>query len=331
MNVLGQDAKVAGRFIKNCYLLSDKEYNHLFFNDPKSLFAGFNNVRIHRNLKNAASYDIYHPTDSDAHLLRGLPPDKKMVFTIHDMIPEKQIAGTKPWPEKLNFARRADKIIAVSENTKRDIVDIFGIESSKIEVVYHGSSLQLTQVQKPKIPLPQRYLLFVGGRGGYKNFDAFIDATAPIIRKDSDLFVVCAGGKSFSDRELQRLKELDIRDNVISIVGISDDELSYIYANSIAFIFPSLYEGFGIPILEAWACNAPVLLSNASCFPEIAGDAALYFDPNNPSSIAETIDTILTNFSLRKDIIQRGTKRLELFSWDKTVKQTLAIYQFLMS
>jgi glycosyltransferase involved in cell wall biosynthesis len=331
MNLLGQEARVAGLFIKNRYLLSDKKYGHLMFNDTKSLFAGLNNIRLHRHLTNVTSYDIYHPTDSYAHLLRGLPPDKKMVFTIHDMITEKQVAGAKPWPEKLNFARKADKIIAVSENTKRDIIDIFGIESNKIEVVYHGSSLQLTKAQKPKRPLPQRYLLFVGGRGGYKNFDAFISATAPIIRKDRDLFVVCAGGKSFSGKELHRLKELNISDHVISVVGMSDNELSYIYANSIAFIFPSLYEGFGIPILEAWACNTPVLLSNASCFPEIAGDAALYFDPNNPSSITEIINTILVNVSLQKDIIQRGTKRLELFSWNKTVKQTLAIYQSLIS
>ena len=143
----------------------------------------------------------------------------------------------------------------------------------------------------------------------------FIEAFSLLTQKDSKLYLICTGNK-FSQDEEDKLSKLHIKNKTLQI-NASDKELSELYTRASLFVFPSLYEGFGIPILEAYACHCPIAISNTSCFPEIAGDAAIYFDPYSVKDIANTIEAIIYNPQKANELIQKGIKRLELYSWEK--------------
>jgi len=323
----GHQPFIAGKFIKNHYLLSNKLQHQCFISDTKAIFSGLNSIIIKSYLRKSNKFDIFHPTDTREYLLKSLPKNKPMVFTIHDMIPE-LLDNIDPFAtSKYKFAQRASKIIAVSENTKNDIINIFNIPSEKIDVIYHGSSLFPDPKKHSNLKIPHKYLLFLGGRSRYKNFDFFVQAISPLLNSNKNLSLVCAGGKPFTEVEKSHIKELSIENQVICYTQLSDSELAFLYTNSLAFIFPSIYEGFGIPILEAWACKTPVLLSQASCFPEIASDGALYFNPQSISSIQETINSVISNDELRTNLINIGLQNLKNFNWNKTVNQTIQTYQ----
>ncbi|MCB0749750.1 MAG: glycosyltransferase family 4 protein, partial [Ignavibacteriae bacterium] len=174
--------------------------------------------------------------------------------------------------------------------------------------------------------LPQKYLLYVGSRKAYKNFGNFLVASKTILNEFDDIFIVCAGGGKFSKEEQYKINELGLT-NKVKHFSITDQTLQYFYSNALAFIFPSLYEGFGIPILEAFASECPVLLSNTSSFPEVAGNAGLYFEPENIESIQEAIKKIITKEELRKELVSAGSTKLKEYSWEKTATQTKLIYE----
>jgi glycosyltransferase involved in cell wall biosynthesis len=169
-------------------------------------------------------------------------------------------------------------------------------------------------------------LLYVGTRSGYKNFRAFVGAIAPLLKADADLVVLCVGGGAFNTSERKFFSELRIFDRLTQVEA-SDPELASLYHSARAFVFPSLYEGFGIPILEAFSCGCPCVLSRASCFPEIAGDAALYFDVDDEDSMTELIRKALYDESVRNELVTRGLQRHKMFSWQKTAKETLDVYR----
>jgi glycosyltransferase involved in cell wall biosynthesis len=321
------EVKMAGRFVKNKYLWSDKELKKDFVYDPFAIFTKLNRRIVKKTIK-GADYDLIHPTDFVYFDMEDIPKDKKVVFTIHDMIYEKQLQ--KHILQKLDFARRADKLIAVSQATKNDIVKIYGIEPEKISVIYHGSSLNLNQAAAVNhIPrkIPENFMLYVGNRDGYKNFNGFVAGVAPLIRKNGDLYLVCVGKNNFSESEVLLLKNLGVFSKTLCYSKISDNQLAYFYSKSKAFIFPSLMEGFGIPILEAWACRTPVILSSTTCFHEIAAEGGLYFDPCDSDSIYESVSKVLSDKSLRNELIKIGEKRLNSFSWKNTVEQTIKLYE----
>jgi glycosyltransferase involved in cell wall biosynthesis len=325
---LGHDARIAGLFVKNRYLLSDSQYGKSFISDPTASFAAFNKWILKSRLKKMPPNGIFHPANSYKYLYPEIPGIKNKVFTIHDMIVEKQNTGTNA--DKLRYAGLASKIIAVSETTKKDIVALWGISPDKIEVIYHGSSLTLRSAKRPAKPVPRDYLLYVGDRGGHKNFTTFVQAVAPLIKKDENPYLVCAGSRTFSQDEIQLIKQAGIEKKVLSFVRPNDNELAFLYSKSSAFIFPSLYEGFGIPVLEAWSCGAPVVLSNSECFNEVASEAGYYFTPDSQESIRDAVERVLTDKVLRKDLVEKGTKRLSLFSWEKTAQQTAELYKSLL-
>lgn len=325
---LGCDARIAGLFVKNQYLLSDKQSGKPFIYDPTASFALFNKLILKRALKRTDSNTVFHPANPYKHILAEITKVKNVVFTIHDMIVEKQNKdfGT----EKRLYARQASKIIAVSEATKKDIVTLWDISPDKIEIIYHGSSLNPQQAEKPAKSLPEDFLLYVGDRGGHKNFAAFIRAIVGLLKKHSGLYLVCAGKRAFSQEEIQRIKELKIEKKVLFFVRPNDNELAYLYSKAKVFVFPSLNEGFGIPILEAWTCKTPVILSNNSCFNEIAAEAGYYFDPLSVESMQETIEKVLSDKDLQKELVRKGTDRLTLFSWERAVAQTHNLYESLL-
>ena len=175
-----------------------------------------------------------------------------------------------------------------------------------------------------KNPLGRRYVLFVGYRGWYKNFLRFVRAMRPILEKDNDLCVLCVGGGAFTAEELVEIGGMSSR---YFQRALDDDSLAQAYANAECFVFPSEYEGFGIPLLEAFACSCPVLSSNISSLPEVAGDAAEYFSPFSVSEMSAKILRVMEDDLLREKLRLAGRERLKFFDWDKTARETLECYR----
>jgi glycosyltransferase involved in cell wall biosynthesis len=273
-------------------------------------------------------FDIFHATYYDTYYL-SLPRKKPLVITCHDLIHEKFLQfDKKTIANKKATLQSADKVIAVSENTKRDLQEYYSVPSEKIQVIYSASSLALNNVQQYTRPLTTRdYFLYVGNRNAYKNFKLFITAIAPALTK-YDLEVICAGGGPFDKDELTVLKKFNLL-NRVKQAPATDTLLIGLYLNAIALFYPSLYEGFGIPILEAMACNCAVATSNISSIPEVAGEAALYFDPSSPDSMLYAAETLL-NGSIRSDLKIKGLEQVRKFSWDKTTSETYLVYQDLL-
>lgn len=308
---------------------------------PFSFFLGYlktNMMFSHINRLNSAykllrqDFDVFHPTYFKDYFLPFLGK-KPFVITHHDVIPEKfptQYASLDGFdkPQKQKILDKAAKIIAVSENTKQDLLEIFNIAPEKIEVIYHSTHFS-TYKTTPGFDFvtPQKYLLYIGNRENYKNFDFFVKSIAPILRKDKELCLVCGGNGSFSEMEQNLFAQLKVSDKIIHQEIANDDVLYRLYQKAVGFVYPSLYEGFGIPILEAFACGCPVVLSNCSCFPEVAQDAALYFKPDDEEHILYQVEQLLNNTELRLDLIKKGYQRLKDFSPEITAKKTLEVYK----
>ena len=265
--------------------------------------------------------DIIHPTYYDTWSTEKT--DKPIVITVYDMVHEIFPQFFSQFPDKKPLIEHSSKIIAISQNTKNDILRFYPhINPDKISVVYLGTSWEISG-NIPLIPAEPPYVLFTGDRGGYKNFSNFISAVAPLLLK-YDLKLKCSGSP-LKNTQIDLLKQHKIFDRT-SAQFANEDELKKLYANALCFVFPSLYEGFGIPILEAFACGCPLALSDASCFPEIADNAGIYFDPNSIENMREKIDNIISSETLRKDLISKGYERLTNFSWQKCAEQTAKEY-----
>lgn len=274
-------------------------------------------------------YDLLHPTYYNPYFLHDIG-NKPFIITIHDMTyeiyPNEFEAKNKTSEEKKLLANKATKIITVSENTKNDVIKYYNIDAEKIFVTHLASSIKYKSNNTLKIKLPQKYFLFVGNRTAYKNFSTFIKAFSLIHKEFNDIHLVCAGGGNFSKKEKNFFREFKLFDKV-SYFQINDEKLGFLYSKAIGFVFPSLYEGFGIPILEAFECKCPVLTSNVSSLPEIAGNSALYFDPKSESSIKNEMIKVLTNKELRKSLINAGSQKVKEYSWKKTASETKTIYE----
>jgi len=276
-------------------------------------------------------YDIFHPTYYDPYFLDFLS-NKPFVLTIHDMIheiyPEMFPLKDETSKRKKLLAQKATKIIAVSENTKKDIIRFFSIDTNKIEVIYHGTPFDMngSSDNKVDIDLPEKCILFVGSRSGYKNFNLFVEAITPVLAENTKLKVVCIGGGNFKEIEKEKFERLNITNKVYQY-SVNDDILTYLYKKAIVFVFPSLYEGFGIPILEAFSCGCPVIASNTSSFPEVAGDAAIYFDPTDKLSIFDSVQKVIYDNNLRDQLVYKGYQRVKEFTWEKTAEKTKKLYE----
>ncbi len=257
----------------------------------------------------------------------------KVVLTVYDMISE-IFSQDYPTGDNISLLKRrccerADKIIAISHSTKNDLVRLYDISPEKIVVIHLASSLKGDSAPHNIKHFNEPYLLFVGKRDHYKNFEGLIQAFAASDSLKKSFHIVCFGGEPFSNREKERLKELGIEGRVHNVRG-GDGLLCNYYINAVAFVCPSLYEGFGIPILEAMEFSCPVVCSNTSSIPEVAGDAAVYFDPADPASIQHALETTLFDKNLLAYLERRGLERQSKFSWDRCANETLAVYNSLL-
>lgn len=274
-------------------------------------------------------FDIFHPTYYEPYFL-PLPAGKPFIVTVHDMIHElfpKYIKPGNPttsWKQQVIAA--ASHLIAVSECTKQDLVRLCNIAPDKVTVVHHGVGAPFTNPVSPEKNEKKLYLLYLGSRDRYKNFSCLLEALPSLRRANPELMCICVGGGEFTTGEKVRMRQLGV-DQSFAQVSADDHALAKLYREAAAFIFPSLYEGFGMPILEAMASGCPVILSRASAFPEVAGDAALYFNPQEPADLARAVQELLASPAVSQRLRTLGLQRAAKFSWVRTAQQTLAVYQ----
>ena len=271
-------------------------------------------------------FDIFHPTFFDDYFLR-LIGKKPFVITVHDMIPEIFSMDHSQAKQKLAVIPKAAHIIAVSGQTKKDLVRIMNVPEEKVSVIYHGADEE-PYIPSSTAPFAEEYILYVGTRYEYKNFTAFCKSCVGIIKRHPQLKIVCTG-VPFSPEEIQLFESLGIKDRMVHRFVQTRQELFDLYHYAITFVYPSKYEGFGIPILEAYKADCPVMLNRASCFPEIAGDAAVFFDLNSEKSdFEEQFETLyrLTGDE-RGELIQCQRERMKLYSWSKSAAQLADVYK----
>jgi glycosyltransferase involved in cell wall biosynthesis len=190
--------------------------------------------------------------------------------------------------------------------------------------------MQDIQARPLRRELPPRYILYVGTRPGYKNFDTFIRAAAFVIKEGGGLSVVCCGGGDFNTDEKRLFSELGISDKIVYSGNISDQELKTVYTYATVFVFPSVSEGFGIPIVEAASVGCPLLLSDTDIFKELAGDCALYFDPRSIGSIKECLSLVLKSEKQRALLGEKAREIATAFSWEATFNKTKELYKSLL-
>lgn len=349
-----------GTYIQNLvkYLLQlDKQNQYfLFFNHqdienysyPKELVVKLidnspkYSIREHFSLSHQAKkYDLqlfHEPHYTLPYFLKC-----KKVVSIHDLIHLK-FPQNLPGKKAHIYAKfmlgqavkKADKILTGSENTKNDIMKIFKTNQRKIEVIYYGVDEIFKQVKdqnvlenfRNKYKLPGKYILYSGSMRKHKNWENALKAYSMLNDKSYNL--VLAGVGLQNQKVLEPLvKELEITEKVKIIPFLDYTELVLLYNSASVLFFPTLYEGFGLPVLEAMACGTPVISSNNSSLAEVSGDAAVLVDPVNLKEMAESLEKVLIDTSLRQRMISLGLERAKMFNWKKTAEQTLKIYQAL--
>ena len=260
------------------------------------------------------------------------PRSAKVVLTVYDMIherfPEYFSIASPTRREKALAVARADHVICISDQTKLDLIEFLGVSPAKISVVHLGFSLTATpQATVDGGALSGQFVLYVGARSGHKNFVGLLHAYADSQLLKDEFDLVCFGGGELTAKERELIKELGIPAEKVRQVSGNDGLLGRYYQAARAFVYPSMYEGFGIPPLEAMSFGCPVICSNTSSIPEVVGDAAVQFDPANYESMQKAIENVVGNDKLRKNLIQKGNDRLGCFSWERCARETLDVYR----
>lgn len=268
----------------------------------------------------------------------ALSKDVRRIVTFHDLsferYPEFFSRRQKFWHKRINprkQAEQADKIIAISESTKSDLIGLYGIAPDKIQVIYSGVSFlkNITEIEKKscaeKYNLPANFILFLGTLEPRKNILGVIKAFEVLKNNQMpDLKLVIAGGRGWLCRDLFDYAGVSKYKNDIIFLGrVLDREKEILYSLAMVFVFPSFFEGFGFPPLEAMACGTPVVTSNISSLPEVAGDSALMINPYKTDEIAGAVRALLDNNNLKTTMAEKGKKRACQFSWQKCAEETL--------
>jgi len=284
--------------------------------------------------------ELFHATEHLLPPLRGVPT----VLTVHDLIfrlfPEHQkrlnywyLNATMPL-----YCRRAGAILTVSECSKRDLVAGYGLDPAKVTVVYEAAapefrplSVTAMEVVRRRYGLPERFLIHVGTIEPRKNLTRLVEALQILRDGGLTLPLVVVGGKGWLyDEFFRRLEGLAVRDAVHFPGYVPAADLPLLYNAATLAVVPSVYEGFGLPVLEAMACGTPVVSSQASSLPEIGGEAAVYFDPYNVDAMAEAIRAVWTDTERRIEMRQCGLMQAARFSWQRAARETMAVYQTLL-
>ncbi len=330
------EAQFAAGLHVNGYL--EKDYQHLTIGRQRGSNKVLNKIGslINRQWSgyylNAQPPDILHYT----YYHPQLPVRNSIkVLTVYDMIHERFPESAKYDKAQIISAKAAmvanvNSIICPSECSKRDLVEFCQIDPAKITVIYHGYGLTTSVPVAPPIGV-KPYLLVVGERRWYKNFDRLLQAYAsfPAFRQDFD--ICCFGATAFTEQEIALIDRLGLpRESVIWQTG-SDAKLVGLYQQAALFVYPSLYEGFGYPPLEAMAAGCPVACSNVSCFPETVANAAELFDPYDVDSIAQGLKNVLYDSARSAELVELGKQNVQRFSWDRCAAEHYQVYKSLLN
>ena len=280
-------------------------------------------------------YDVFHPTFFDDYFLPYLN-GKPFVLTIHDMIPElyPQYFGKDDFQvqKKQILAPLAAHIVVPSQQTKNDVVRLLDIPEEKISVIYHGGEAYQPKDWNQELSVVNfPYILYVGSRDKYKNFEYFIQSCVPIIKSNPVLKIVCTGC-AFDRQEKEMLEANGVTDRCVNRFVRTEDEMANLYHYAKVFVFPSEYEGFGLPILECYKADGLLLLNETSCFPEIAGDAALYFNKDEKGrQLTDMLEyAIFMSEEKRNALLRQQRERLGLYSWEKASRQLADVYRMVV-
>lgn len=296
---------------------------------PKTspLFMSFNS-HINRRIFRRNVPDIIHETYYEN---TNTSSKSKIITTIHDMILEKfsnSVTDQTALFEEKAAIERADHIICVSNHTRQDLLEFFDLPAGKISTVYHGYSLQNFDEIKNSPIVDAPYVLYVGDwRSPYKNFKGLLKAYGSIKHFQSEFKLACIGVRRVSKDMLEAMKQAEVAEANVLFFSGSDMTLANLYKYALALVYPSLYEGFGIPPLEAMSLGCPVICSNVSSIPEIVSDGGYYFDPHDIDSISSSVEKVLSSLELRQSLIAKGKERVKFFSWEKCAAQTGLVYE----
>jgi glycosyltransferase involved in cell wall biosynthesis len=284
--------------------------------------------------------ELFHATEHLLPPLRGVPT----VLTIHDMIfnlfPEHQkrlnywyLNATMPL-----YCRRADAIVTVSESSKRDIVAHYGLDPARVQVIYEAAAPEFVPAAsevvdevRRRYSLPERFMIHVGTIEPRKNLTRLIEALQQLRKAGLTIPLVVVGGKGWLyDEFFQRLEQSDVRDAVLFPGYVPSADLPAIYSAASLAAMPSVYEGFGLPVLESMASGTPVVSSDASSLPELGGEAARYFDPYDVEAMAEAIGEVWSDELLRDEMREKGLVEAAKFSWERAAEETWAVYESIL-
>jgi glycosyltransferase involved in cell wall biosynthesis len=308
---------------------SNKSYYPTHPNLQLQEFPNFRPYRIAHSLRSyylrwrneGQAFDIFHPT---YYFL--------LVITVYDMIHElfaEYMDATATIQAKQAAIHAADVIICISESTKNDLLKYVPSVESKIVITHLASEFSSEWAYGTEVVPIQPYFLYVGSRAkAYKNFDTLLCAFSKAASVNPDL-LLCVVGAPFNAEEQQQIAELNLIDRIQHYHHASDTHLAKLYRCSVAFVYPSLYEGFGIPPLEAMACGAVVVAANSSSIPGVVGDAGILFEPKAVEDLADILLELVDSPSQRDRLIVKGYERNKQFSWGKTAAETLKVYRTL--
>ena len=258
------------------------------------------------------------------------------VLTVYDMIHERFPAHFSASDRIAEFKRaailRADHVFCISENTRKDLQEIYRLPDERVSVTQLGHAMPAgTRVAGMKLAGSAPFLLYVGERRGYKNFSAFIAAFANSPWLRNNIRIVCFGGGQFRTGELEMMTQLGLGEDLLQQISGSDADLANLYCSATALVYPSRYEGFGIPLLEAMSLGCPVVCSNSSSIPEVVANAGEYFAPGDRDSIQDALERVLQSSSRQVELADLGHVRCRHFSWSRCATETHSVYKKLLA
>ncbi len=278
--------------------------------------------------------DIYHQT-----YYQYNPPslgEKARVITIYDMIHElfpESFLPNDPTPNlKIKAIENADHVVCISECTRNDLIRLVGIDEKKITCIYLGVDpvMQLLEYSSIFGELYKPYLLYVGARSGYKNFLRLLNAYASSVRLKKDFNLIIVGGGPLTKNEKQAILNLHLLPDQVVAIDADHTQINALYQHASALVYPSLYEGFGLPPLEAMSNGCPVVVSNVASMPEVIGNAGVYFDPYRIDDIALAIEQVVYSDTRSEELRSIGYQKVSLFTWDRCARETLNVYKGLI-
>ncbi len=276
-------------------------------------------------------FDVFHPTYYT--LLTGQSMRdfrSPVVITVWDMIDEIYAAEVDPTGqnarEKRAAIEAADKIICISQNTKKDLLERYAVPESKIAVTYLASEIDAVMSHGSESVPGRPYYLYVGSRARYKNFGGLLDAFAKVVSVRPEL-ALCVVGGPLTTTERDRIAELKLSDNIEHYGHPSDTHLAKLYRCSLALVYPSFYEGFGLPPLEAMSCGTVAVVANVSSLPEVVGTAGILFDPTRSDELTDILLSLPDDSARREELIVAGAEHSREFSWDQTSAETIEVYR----